>query len=236
MSGASKVEDIMKLLSVAVGAPREVRWHDETVTTSIFKTPVQGRVAVGTINIAGDDQSDRTVHGGPYKAVYVYPSEHYPAWQRELGREALPWASFGENLTTEGLLESVVRIGDRYRIGSAECVVTQPRLPCFKLGIRFGQDDIIARFANVDRSGFYLRVERTGDLAAGDAIELLEQDPRILTVADTFRLKLGDWSRPLLDIAARHPSLPPEWREGFLKTLERLSIAPQVAHKMTSAP
>ncbi len=211
----------MKLLSVAVGSPREVRWRDETVLTSIFKMPVHGRVFVGPINIEGDDQSDRTVHGGPSKAVYVYPSEHYPAWQRELELADLPWASFGENLTTEGLRESVVRIGDRYRIGSAEFIVTQPRLPCFKLGIRFGRDDMIERFANVDRSGFYLAVEQTGAIAAGDAVELIEQDPRELTVADAYQLKLRGSSRSLLEIAATHPALSPEWRKGFLRKLDR---------------
>lgn len=207
------------LLSIAVGMPAEVRWNDEVVLTSIFKTPVCGRVWVGTINIAGDDQSDRAVHGGPEKAVYAYPSEHYPAWQKELGIASLPWASFGENLTTRGLRESVVRIGDRYRIGTTELVVTQPRLPCYKLGIKFGRSDMIRRFTSVDRSGFYLAVEQEGEIGAGDAIELIEQDARDLTVAEAYRLKLGGGPRDRLELAANHPALARGWRESFARRL-----------------
>lgn len=207
------------LLSIAVGMPAEVRWNDEVVLTSIFKTPVCGRVWVGTINIAGDDQSDRAVHGGPEKAVYAYPSEHYPAWQKELGIASLPWASFGENLTTRGLRESVVRIGDRYRIGTTELVVTQPRLPCYKLGIKFGRSDMIGRFTSVDRSGFYLAVEQEGEIGAGDAIELIEQDARDLTVAEAYRLKLGGGPRDRLELAAGHPALARGWRETFARRL-----------------
>jgi len=208
------------LISIAVGKPSEVPWDGDVVLTSIFKTPVAGRVWVGTINIAGDDQSDRTVHGGPEKAVYAYPSEHYPAWQKELGIASLPWASFGENLTTRGLRESIVRIGDRYRIGSAEFVVTQPRLPCYKLEIKFGRSDMIKRFVSVDRSGFYLAVEREGEIGAGDPIELIEQDACDLTVAEVYRLKLGGGTRDRLELAASHPALAAGWRDSFRRRLE----------------
>jgi len=208
------------LISIAVGKPIEVPWDGDVVLTSIFKTPVAGRVWVGTINIAGDDQSDRTVHGGPEKAVYAYPSEHYPAWQKELGIASLPWASFGENLTTRGLRESIVRIGDRYRIGSAEFVVTQPRLPCYKLEIKFGRSDMIKRFVSVDRSGFYLAVEREGEIGAGDPIELIEQDACDLTVAEVYRLKLGGGTRDRLELAASHPALAAGWRDSFRRRLE----------------
>ena len=208
------------LLAVSVGKPREVEWSGGLVLTSIFKAPVQGRVWVGSTNIAGDDQSDRSVHGGPDKAVYAYPSEHYAAWRRELSLDTLPWASFGENLTTRGLRESIVNIGDRYRIGSAEFIVTQPRMPCFKLGIRFGRSDMIARFTSVDRSGFYLAVEQEGEIAAGDAIELIEADVRGLSVAETYRLKLGGGSRDRLELAAAHPALTAGWRENFRRRLE----------------
>jgi MOSC domain-containing protein YiiM len=211
---------VTSLVSIAVGTPTEVRWNDEIVLTSIFKTAVTGRVWVGTINIAGDDQSDRTVHGGLEKAVYAYPSEHYPAWQKELGTATLPWASFGENLTTRGLRESVVRIGDRYRVGSAEFIVSQPRLPCYKLEIKFGRSDMVRRFMSVDRSGFYLAVEQEGEIGAGDAIELIEQDARDLTVAEAYRLKLGGGTRDRIELAANHPALARRWRKNFERQLE----------------
>jgi MOSC domain-containing protein YiiM len=208
------------LVSVATGHPRELPWQGGLVRTSIFKTPVTGRVRVGITNIAGDQQSDLSVHGGPIKAVYAYPVEHYVAWLRDLGLTDLPWASFGENLTTVGLRESAVRIGDRFRIGSAEFVVTQPRMPCYKLGIRFGREDMVARFSSVDRSGFYLAVEREGEIGAGDAIERLAQDAGDLTVAEAFRLKLGHGSRERLAYAAGHPMLPAGWRDSFRRRIE----------------
>jgi MOSC domain-containing protein YiiM len=190
------------------------------VRTSIFKSPVVGRVWVGATDVVGDEQSDLTVHGGPEKAVYAYPSEHYASWLGELGLETLPWGAFGENLTTSGLRESVVRIGDRYRIGTAEFIVTQPRMPCFKLGLRFGRDDMVARFTSVDRSGFYLAVEQQGEIGAGDGIELVEQDTRDLTVAEVFRLKLGGGSRDRMTYAAEHPALSAGWRESFRRRIE----------------
>jgi MOSC domain-containing protein YiiM len=183
-----------------------------------------GRVWVGSTNIAGDDQSDRSVHGGLDKAVYVYPSEHYPTWQRELSLAVLPWGSFGENLTTRGLRETIVNIGDRYRIGSAEFIVTQPRMPCFKLGIRFGRSDMIARFTSVDRSGFYLAVEQEGEIGVGDAVEIIETDPRGLSVAETFRLKLGGGTSDRLRLAASHPALSSGWRESFRGRLDDPSL------------
>ena len=147
----------MKLLSVSVGLPREIEWKDKIVRTSIFKAPVSGPVRVAKLNVDGDQQSDLTVHGGIDKAVYVYPSEHYPFWREQFPDMELPWAVFGENFTTEGLLEDT-RIGDRFRIGSAEFVVTQPRMPCFKLGIRFKRPDMVKRFLESGRTGFYLAV------------------------------------------------------------------------------
>ena len=144
----------LKLLSVNVGMPREVDWHGRLVRTSIFKSPVFGPVRVATLNLQGDEQSDLTVHGGVHKAVYAYPSEHYPFWREEISGLDLPWGAFGENFTTEGLLEEDVHIGDRFRVGSAEFIVTQPRMPCYKLGIRFGRPEIVKRFLQSGRSGF----------------------------------------------------------------------------------
>ncbi len=171
-------------------------------------------------NVEGDKQSDLSVHGGPEKAVYAYPAEHYSFWRRELPDVELPLGAFGENFTTEGLLEDEVWIGDRYRIGPVELVVTQPRMPCYKLAIRFGRPDMVKRFLQSRRSGFYLAVEREGDVGAGDVIERLARDERRLTVADVVALYAADSAnQPLLENASDHPSLPAAWREYFRKRL-----------------
>ncbi|HEY3662355.1 MAG TPA: MOSC domain-containing protein [Chthoniobacterales bacterium] len=210
----------MKLISVNVGLPREVSWHDRVVQTSIWKNPVQGRVHVAKLNLDGDRQSDLSVHGGVDKAVYVYPSEHYPFWKGQLPGEDLGWGAFGENLTTEGLLEDQVQIGDRLRIGTAEFVVTQPRMPCYKLGIRFGRPDLVKRFLQSRKTGFYLAVEREGDLAAGDAIEFIERSDGGLTILDVTNLyAAGSPSQDQLRRAADLPALPESWREYFQKKL-----------------
>src|SRR6266852_1746146 len=153
----------MKLVSVNVGLPREVMWHGRTVTTGIYKQPVEGRVALRKLNLDGDGQADLTVHGGEDKAVYCYPLEHYDYWKKELPGGDLPMGVFGENFTTEGLLEGV-HLGDRFSVGSAEVVVTQPSLPCYKLGVRFQSDDMVKRFLASGRSGFYFAVAREGQV------------------------------------------------------------------------
>jgi MOSC domain-containing protein YiiM len=209
-----------RLVSVNVGLPREVEWRGRRVRTSIWKTPVEGAVHVATLNLAGDQQSDLAVHGGREKAVYVYPREHYEYWRRELPGQELPWGAFGENLTTEGLLETDVRIGDRLRIGSAEFLVTQPRMPCFKLGIRFGRDDMVKRFLRSGHSGFYLSVLREGQLAAGDAIEPGGRDDQGVTVADIASLYARDMdNQDLLRRAVAVPALPESWKQYFRERL-----------------
>ena len=177
----------MQVISINVGLPREVEWRDEVVRTSIFKEPVTGRVRVSRLNIEGDRQSDLTVHGGVNKAVYVYPSEHYEFWRTELPDSELPWGAFGENLTVAGLIEHDVRIGDRIAMGSAEFVVTQPRMPCFKLTIRFGRADMIKRFYRSGRSGFYLAVTKEGEIGADDEITLLHRDADAITIGEAAR-------------------------------------------------
>ncbi|MEP7177210.1 MAG: MOSC domain-containing protein [Gemmatimonadales bacterium] len=210
----------MTLVSISVGLPREVEWRGKTVTTSIFKAPVSGRVAVHRLNIEGDRQSDLTVHGGADKAVYVYPSEHYAFWRKELPGVALPWGAFGENLTTQGLLEDAMHIGDRLKIGSAEFSVTQPRMPCFKLGIRFDRADMVKRFLASGRTGFYLSVSREGEVAAGDALAVTDRDDGALTVADIVGLyTAGGANQDLLHRASELPALPEAWREYFRKRL-----------------
>jgi MOSC domain-containing protein YiiM len=210
----------MKVVAISVGRPREVQWRGRSVQTSIFKSPVSRRVHVGSGNVEGDQQSDLMVHGGPEKAVYAYPAEHYEFWRPELPDAELAWGAFGENLTTEGLLEDDVWIGDRYRVGTTELVVTQPRMPCYKLAIRFGKIEMVKRFLESRRSGFYLAVEREGDVAAGDAIERLTRGEKRLTVADVVTLYAADSAnQPLLERASNHSSLPATWREYFRKRL-----------------
>ena len=178
----------MKLISINVGQPREVTWQGKTVTTSIFKEPVNGPVILRPLNLEGDQQADLTVHGGADKAIYIYPAEHYDYWRDELPDMQLPWGMFGENFTTEGLLEDQVNIGDRFRIGATELTVTQPRLPCYKLGLKFGRVDMVKRFLASRRTGFYLAVLQEGDVEAGDVIEQISRDENNVTVADIVRL------------------------------------------------
>jgi len=211
----------MKVLSVNVGLPREVEWNGRIIRTSIFKAPVPGRVQVRKLNLAGDQQSDLTVHGGVEKAVYVYPSEHYAFWRNELPNVELDWGAFGENFTTEGVLhDKAVHIGDRFRIGSAEFAVTQPRMPCFKLGIRFGRADIIKRFLHSGRNGFYFSVAQEGEVAAGDSIELLARDENGVSVADIVELYTADaMKQDLLQRVSELAALPENWRAYFRKRL-----------------
>jgi MOSC domain-containing protein YiiM len=210
----------MKLISINVGRPRDVEVDGRIVRTSIWKSPHRGRLHVTTLNIAGNEQSDLTVHGGAYKAVYCYPSEHYKYWRGELPDAELLWGVFGENLTTEGLLETDLRIGDRIEIGTAEFLVTQPRQPCYKLGIRFGRDDMIKRFLAAGRSGFYVQVVREGVIASGDPIRFSERAADSMSVSDIFALYLDDEGRDDdLRRAAAAPGLSPGWQGHFLKRL-----------------
>jgi len=213
----------MKVLSVNIGLPRDVVSKGKSVTTGIFKESVEGRVQLRTLNFDGDRQADLKVHGGIYKAVYVYPGEHYDYWRRELPGVALPWGMFGENLTVEGMLESEVDIGDQFRIGSAELVVTQPRLPCYKLAVKFGRDDIIKRFLESGRTGFYFAVKKEGEVGAGDSIEMISRDENELKVADVTRLYLDDKDDlETLQKALRVDALPDSWKNHFERQLERL--------------
>ena len=206
----------MNVLSVNVGRPRDIEWRTEMVQTAIQKAPVLGRVAVTHLNIAGDQQADLSVHGGREKAVYAYPSEHYAFWREELPGVALPWGAFGENLTTEGLLETAVRVGDVLRIGTTELVVTQPRMPCFKLNVRFQRPDMVKRFMRSGRTGFYLAVVKEGHVAAGDSLDLVPTDEHAISVAEVVTLYTADAnSRELLQRAVRTAALPQAWRDHF---------------------
>lgn len=207
-----------------MGLPRLVLRGDEPVSTGIFKEPVAGRVKLRTLNLDGDRQADLSVHGGPEKAVYLYPSEHYEFWREEFPEMELPWGMFGENFTTTGLLETETNIGDRFKVGSAVVIVTQPRMPCYKLGIRFGRTDIIRRFLASERSGFYLSVAKEGDVAAGDEFELIEKNSAGVRVVDVTRLYSSDKSNvELLRRAIATEALPESWRSYFQERLEKLT-------------
>jgi len=214
----------MKILSVNVGLPREIFHEGRSIRTGIFKVPVEGRVRVHALNLAGDRQADLTVHGGPSKAVYVYPSEHYAFWRKELPDTEFPWGSFGENLTTEGLIEKALNIGDRLCIGSVELAVTEPRLPCYKLAAKFNRDDMVRRFLKSRRTGFYCAVLREGELGAGDAIHLLSRDANHVSVADITRLYAFD-KQDLNGMrrAAELRALPESWRNYFRERVEKLT-------------
>ena len=213
----------MKLVSVNVGLPREVTWKGKTITTGIFKSPVSGRVPVRKHNLEGDRQADLSVHGGPTKAVYVYPVQHYDYWRGELPGVELGWGSFGENLTVEGLEEASVSIGDEFRVGTARVVVTEPRMPCFKLGIRFGRADMVKRFLKSQRSGFYFGIVEEGHLEEGDTLDLLAKQPDGLTVSEVTRLYSTDRENvELLRKAIAVSVLPESWRGYFAHQLEKL--------------
>ena len=184
--------------------------------TGIFKEPVDGPRMLRAGNIDGDGQADLSVHGGRYKAAYAYPSEHYPWWRTELPGTDLPWGMFGENFTTEGLTEETVHSGDRYRIGSAVVVVTQPRLPCYKLGLKFRRNDMSTMFLQSGRTGFYLAVEREGVVAPGDAVEPLSADPGGVSIGDLLRLYMSGAKEPdLLRRALALESLPDGWKNSL---------------------
>jgi len=174
----------MHIVSVNVGMPQDVAWQGRLVRTSIFKQPVAGPVQMLAEHLAGDGQADLRVHGGPNKAVYAYPQEHHEFWQAYLSPAQLVAGAFGENLTTVGLLETDVRVGDYYQMGTAVLMAFQPRQPCFKLGIRLQDDSMARRFEQARRSGIYFRVEQQGVVQAGDSITLVQPSPYTVTIQD----------------------------------------------------
>jgi MOSC domain-containing protein YiiM len=217
-----------KVISLNVGLPRTVNFHGQAVTTGIFKEPVKGRVKLRRLNLDGDKQADLTVHGGPDKAVYAYPAEHYDYWKQQQQQQQLPpkikkltWGMFGENLTTEGLFEDKVNIGDVFQVGSSQVVATQPRMPCYKLGVKFGNMGIIRQFLDSKLSGIYFRVLKEGDIGAGDMIELISSDKNNVTVKDIVRLVTGESDIATLRRAVCIEYLAEGWRQEFLKQLAK---------------
>jgi MOSC domain-containing protein YiiM len=217
----------MKLVSVNTGMPREVSWHGRMVTTAIFKKPARGRVALRKLNLDGDRQADLTVHGGEHKAVYCYSLAHYDYWKKELPGRELPMGMFGENFTIDdggpGLLEDAVHLGDRFSVGTAEVLVTQPRLPCYKLGVRFGSDDMVKRFLASGRTGFYVAVLREGEVGAGDEIEVMAEEANAVAVSEIIRLyvmkRYGEAEIRAVRRALRVEELPESWKEYFWERL-----------------
>ena len=214
----------MKLLSVNVSKPKAVSYNGEMIHTGIFKVPVKGRVLLQKLNLEGDGQADLEVHGGIDKAVYAYPMEHYDYWRRELIRDDLTFGQFGENFTVEGMLEDDVHIGDVFRIGTALVEVSQPRVPCFKLGLKMGIPTFPKQFLASERSGFYLRVLEAGEVGAGDVIERVKVGPKHLTVKAVHHLLYFDSSNlegihEVLGVSA----LADSWHESFEKALAKVS-------------
>jgi MOSC domain-containing protein YiiM len=221
-------EQKIKLVSVNVGLPREVTWRGMNVTTGIFKQPVEGRVALRKLNLDGDRQADLTVHGGEYKAVYCYSLAHYDYWKIELPGRELPMGSFGENFTIDGLVENSVHLGDRFSVGSAEVVVTQPRLPCYKLGVRFQSDDMVKRFLASQRMGFYVAMTREGEVGAGDEIKVIARDPNAVPVTEITQLyiskRYGTDELNSVQRALQVASLPESWKEYFRERLQHAHV------------
>ena len=216
----------MKIISINVGLPRIVISNSGPVSTGIYKEPVSRRVKLRTLNIDGDRQADLSVHGGSSKAVYAYPSEHYEFWKNELPEMQLPWGMFGENFTTEGLFESVLNIGDKFRIGTALVVITEPRLPCYKLGLKFGRTDIIRKFLASERTGFYFAVLEEGELGAGDQFEIIQRNEDGVSVSDITRLYVRDKHNvQLLRRAVEVEALPESWRDHFRNQLHKLQAS-----------
>jgi MOSC domain-containing protein YiiM len=216
----------VEVISLNVARPRLVVYKGASVSTGIFKQPVLGRVALRTLNLDGDRQADLSVHGGIYKAVYAYPSEHYAYWRKELPEMDLPWGMFGENFTTTGLGEDELHVGDRYRIGSATVMVRQPRMPCYKLAVKFRMDDILDRFMVSGLSGFYFSVEQQGEVGVEDRIEMLSRNHDGITIAEMNRLFVRDrYNRDLLQKAIATDALPETWRDYFVRRTRGLRSA-----------
>jgi MOSC domain-containing protein YiiM len=217
----------MKVLSVNVGLPRNVLYNGQIINTAIFKDPVKGPIMLRKLNLDGDRQADLTVHGGIDKAVYSYPVEHYDYWGKQFPDTDLMWGMFGENFTTEGLLEDAVNVGDQFQIGSAMLVATQPRMPCYKLGVRFGRMDVIRRFMTSGRPGIYFKILKEGEVKTGDKIKNIKRDKNNVTVKDIVSLYISKNHIDIIEMmrrAIKIRDLPEGWRYEFEQKIEQLQL------------
>jgi len=215
----------MKVLSVNVGLPKNVLFNGQIITTAIFKDPVNGPIILRKLNLDGDKQADLTVHGGIDKAVYSYPEEHYYYWRKQFPNMDLGWGMFGENFTTEGLLEDAVNVGDQFQIGAAKLVATQPRMSCYKLGVRFGRMDVIRKFMTSGRPGIYFKVLTEGEIKTGDKIKLIKRDKNNVTVKDIVTLYITRNNTDNIETmrrATKIRDLPEGWRSEFQQKIEQL--------------
>ena len=215
----------MKVLSINVGLPRKVLYNGQIINTAIFKDPVKGPIMLRKLNLDGDRQADLTVHGGIDKAVYSYPVEHYDYWRKQFPDMDLTWGMFGENFTTEGLLEDAVNVGDQFEIGSSKIVATQPRMPCYKLGVRFGRMDVIRRFMTSGRPGIYFKILKEGEVKTGDKIKNIKRDKNNVTVKDIVSLYISKNNIDIIEMmrrAIKIRDLPEGWRYEFEQKIEQL--------------
>ena len=212
-----------RILSVNVSLPKEIDFEGQKVMTGIFKEPVEGRVRLKKLNLDGDRQADLTVHGGPDKAVYAYSVEHYEYWHNVFPDLSMSNGMFGENLTVEGLIEGEINVGDIFRVGTATVVATQPRMPCYKLGVKFGRMDVIKKFLASGRSGIYFKVLKEGEVAKGDSIELITKDPNLITISDIVRVySVEREDRRTMLRAVKVDALSKGWKQYFLQQIQRL--------------
>jgi MOSC domain-containing protein YiiM len=212
-----------RILSVNVSLPREIDHKGQIISTGIFKEPIEGRIKLRTLNLDGDRQADLSVHGGPDKAVYTYSVEHYEYWRGVFPDLEMPNGMFGENLTVEGLVESEINVGDVFRIGSAIVTATQPRMPCYKLGIKFGRMDVIKKFLASGRSGIYFKVSKEGQVSTGDSICQITKDLNQITISDIVRLyTIERENLQTMRRAVKVDALPKGWKRYFLEQIQRL--------------
>ena len=212
-----------KILSVNVSFPKEIDFEGQKVITGIFKEPIEGRIMLRTLNLDGDKQADLTVHGGPDKAVYEYPIEHYEFWRKVYPDIEMPNGMFGENFTTEGLMEAQVNVGDVFRIGSSKVIATQPRMPCYKLGVKFGRMDVLKKFLASGRSGVYFKVLEEGEVGTGDPIIQIKKDTNRVGISDIVKLFSSDRENiKMMRRAIKVEALPEGWKDYFYEQIRRV--------------
>ena len=214
---------IPKILSINVSLPKEIDFEGQMVTTGIFKEPIEGRIMLRTLNLDGDKQADLTVHGGPDKAVYAYPIEHYEFWRKVYPNMEMPNGMFGENFTIGGLMENEVSVGDAFEIGSSKVIATQPRMPCYKLGVKFGRMDVLKKFLASGRSGIYFKVLEEGEVGPGDSIIKIKKDTNRVAISDVVRLYAIDREDiSTMQRAVKVEALPEGWRDYFIEQIRRV--------------